>query len=236
MRAHEAIDRVVRGFFKRPVPIEAKTFWAVKDCSFDVCEGEAVALLGANGAGKSVLLKMLARVVKPTCGAATICGRLTAVLGLGSGFHPDMTGRENVLFNGAILGMRRAEMERKLDEIVAFAGVEDFLDMPVKHYSSGMYMRLAFSIAAHVEADVLLVDEALAVGDAAFRQKCMERMRRVTRQGATVLIVSHELSVLSELCTRGIFLEHGQLSMDGSVADAVDRYRNCAVPIHKAAI
>jgi lipopolysaccharide transport system ATP-binding protein len=224
-RAHEAIERAIRGIFRQPQRGPSETFWAVKDCCFEIGQGEVVALLGRNGAGKSVLLKMLADVVKPTAGEALIRGRMTALLELGSGFHPEMTGRENVFFNGAILGMRRSEMQRKLDDIVEFSGVGDFLDVPVKHYSSGMYMRLAFSIAAHVDTDVLLIDETLAVGDAAFRGKCLDRIHRVAAQGATILIVSHELTVLSHLCSRGLYLDKGRLLIDGSLAEASDRYQ-----------
>jgi lipopolysaccharide transport system ATP-binding protein len=234
-RAHEAIERTFRRIFLASRPQPGETFWAVQDCSFQVGQGEVVALLGRNGAGKSVLLKMLSGVVKPTAGEALIRGRMTALLELGSGFHPDMTGRENVFFNGAILGMRRAEMQRKLDLIVDFSGVGNFLDMPVKHYSSGMYLRLAFAIAAHVQSDILLIDEMLAVGDAAFHEKCLDRIRQVARQGATILIVSHELSLLSGLCTRGLYLDRGRLLVDGSLEDAAGRYRQdlaVAAPQH----
>jgi lipopolysaccharide transport system ATP-binding protein len=224
-RAHEAIERTVRRIFRRPGSKGADTFWAVEDCSFEVAQGEVVALLGRNGAGKSVLLKMLSGVVKPSAGEALIRGRMTALLELGSGFHPEMTGRENVFFNGAILGMRRAEMQRKFDRIVEFSGVDGFLEVPVKHYSSGMYLRLAFSIAAHVDTDVLLIDEMLAVGDVAFHEKCVGRIREVARQGATIFIVSHELDVLSGLCTRGLYLDRGKLLIDGSLNEAADRYR-----------
>lgn len=225
-RAHEAIEQTVRRMFRRPGSKRSNdSFWAVRDCTFDVDQGEVIALLGPNGAGKSVLLKMLSGVVKPSTGHALIRGRMTALLELGSGFHPDMTGRENIFFNGAILGMRRAEMQHKLDRIVEFSGVGDFLDIPVKQYSSGMYLRLAFSIAAHVDTDVLLIDEMLAVGDAAFHEKCIHRIREVATQGATVFIVSHELGVISELCTRGLYLERGRLLVDGPLADAAGRYR-----------
>ncbi|HEY3840389.1 MAG TPA: ABC transporter ATP-binding protein [Bryobacteraceae bacterium] len=224
-RAHEAIERAVRRLFGQPRRKPGETFWAVKDCCFEVGQGEVVALMGRNGAGKSVLLKMLSGVVKPSAGEALIRGRMTALLELGSGFHPEMTGRENVFFNGVILGMRRVEMQRKLDRIVDFSGVGDFLDVPVKHYSSGMYLRLAFAIAAHVDTDVLLIDEMLAVGDAAFQEKCLDRIREVARQGATIFIVSHELTVLSGLCTRGLYLDRGRLLLDGSLDEAADRYR-----------
>jgi lipopolysaccharide transport system ATP-binding protein len=224
-RAHEVIEQTVRGLFRNSPPREPADFWAVRDCTFTVRQGEVVALLGRNGAGKSVLLKMLSRVIKPTTGEAVLRGRITGLLELGSGFHPEMTGRENVFFNGAILGMRRVEMEKKLDEIVAFSEVGEFLDMPVKHYSSGMYMRLAFSIAAHVETDILLLDEVLAVGDSAFQEKCLDRMRLATRQGTTILIVSHEVTLLAELCSRGLYLDHGRLAIDGSLAEVTERYR-----------
>jgi lipopolysaccharide transport system ATP-binding protein len=226
MLAHEAIERAVRRIFGQPGRQRRDTFWAVQDCSFEVGQGEVVALLGRNGAGKSVLLKMLSGVVKPSTGEALIRGRMTALLELGSGFHPEMTGRENVFFNGAILRMRRAEMQRKFDRIVEFSGIGDFLDVPVKHYSSGMYLRLAFAIAAHVDSDVLLIDEMLAVGDAAFHEKCIDRIREVARQGVTIFIVSHELTLLSGLCTRGLYLDRGRLLIDGSLDDAAERYRN----------
>jgi lipopolysaccharide transport system ATP-binding protein len=226
IRAHEAIERAVRRIFGQPGRRQSDTFWAVQDCSFQVGQGEVVALLGRNGAGKSVLLKMLSGVVKPSTGEALVRGRMTALLELGSGFHPEMTGRENVFFNGAVLGMRRAEMQRKFDRIVEFSGVASFLDIPVKHYSSGMYLRLAFAVAAHVDSDVLLIDEMLAVGDAAFQEKCINRIREVARQGVTILIVSHELTLLSELCTRGLYLDRGRLLIDGSLDDATRLYRH----------
>ena len=226
IRAHQAIDQTIRGFFRRPGREEMEAFWAVKDCSFNVDEGEVVAILGQNGAGKSVLLKMLAGVIKPTTGEACIRGRMVAMLELGSGFHLEMTGRENVFFNGAILGMRRAEMSRKLQAIVDFSEIGDFLDRPVKHYSTGMYMRLAFSVAAHVDADVLLIDEVLATGDAAFQEKCMERMRRVAAQGATILLVSHSPSQLTDLCTRGMYMSNGELLFDGTLEEASCLYGN----------
>lgn len=224
-RAHEVIEHTVRRFFGRSEPARRDMIWAVRDCSFQVQQGEVVALLGRNGAGKSVLLKMLSGVVKPSAGQALIRGRMTALLELGSGFHPEMTGRENVFFNGAILGMRRTEIERKFDRIVEFSGTGDYLDVPVKHYSSGMYLRLAFATAAHVDTDVLLIDEMLAVGDAGFRDRCIDRIHEVSRQGATIFIVSHELSLLSGLCTRGLYLDRGRLLIDGTIAEAVDRYR-----------
>ncbi len=233
-RAHEAIDRTVRKFFHRPPAKRNDLFWAVRECTFQVEPGDIVAVMGRNGAGKSVLLKMLSRVVRPTTGEALIRGRMTALLELGSGFHPDMTGRENVFFNGAILGIRRAEMQRKLADIVEFSGIGDFLDVPVKHYSSGMYMRLAFSITAHVDTDVLLIDELLAVGDAAFQEKCYERIHGAARQGTTILIVSHEMHSISGLCNRGLYLEHGRLLVDGTFKEAAERYRlDTEAPAHR---
>ena len=224
-RAHEAIERFVRGLFSQPKRPAAGTFWAVQDCSFTLQRGEVVALVGRNGAGKSVLLKMLSRVIKPTCGEATIRGRMTPLLELGSGFHPELTGRENIFFNGAILGIRREEMSKKFDEIAAFSGVGDFLDIPVKHYSSGMYMRLAFYIATQVDTDILLLDEVLAVGDAAFQEQCLDRMRHAARQGTTILIVSHDLGSITEFCKRGLYMEQGRLIMDASMVEVVNRYR-----------
>lgn len=231
IRAHQAIDQTIRGFFRRSRRDETEAFWAVRDCSFSVEEGEVVAILGQNGAGKSVLLKMLSGVIKPTTGTACIRGRMVAMLELGSGFHPEMTGRENVFFNGAILGMRRAEMSRKLQAIIDFSEIGDFLDRPVKHYSTGMYMRLAFSVAAHVDADVLLIDEVLATGDAAFQEKCLERMRRVARQGVTILLVSHSLSDLTDLCTRGMYMHKGELLLDGTLEEAVSLYSDSSSPL-----
>jgi lipopolysaccharide transport system ATP-binding protein len=224
LRAHEAIERTIRGMLRRPGPSENGLFWAVKDCSFTIHQGEVVALLGRNGAGKSVLLKMLSRIVKPTTGKAEMRGRLVSLLELGSGFHPEMTGRENVFLNGTVLGLRRSQIDARFDEIVEFSGIRKFLDMPVKSYSSGMSMRLAFSIAAHVDADVLLLDEVLAVGDVAFQEKCLAHINRVAARGVTILIVSHEVTTLAELCTRGFYLRAGRLLVDGSVEEAVRSY------------
>lgn len=224
-RAHMAIEQAVRGLFRRHPRYPAATFWAVRDCTFVLRRGEVVTLLGRNGAGKSVLLKMLSRVIKPTTGEAIIRGRMTPLLELGSGFHPEMSGRDNIFFNGAVLGMKRAEMLKKFDEIVDFSEISEFLDMPVKHYSSGMYMRLAFSIATHVETDILLLDEVLAVGDAHFHEKCLSRMRRAAREGTTILIVSHDVSGLGEFCTRGLYMDRGRLTLDAPIAEVLDRYR-----------
>jgi lipopolysaccharide transport system ATP-binding protein len=200
------------------------TFWALKDVCFDVAAGEVVGLVGRNGAGKSTLLKVLSRVTDPTEGRILLRGRVGSLLEVGTGFHPELTGRENILMNGAILGMRRAEIARQFDEIVAFAEVEKFIDTPVKHYSSGMYLRLAFAVAAHLEPEILLVDEVLAVGDAAFQKKCLGKMGDVARQGRTVIFVSHNMTALRSLCTRAVWLNEGRVAEDGAAGTVVDHY------------
>jgi lipopolysaccharide transport system ATP-binding protein len=199
-------------------------FWALKDISFEVRAGEVVGVIGPNGAGKSTLLGILAKIVEPTSGRAEIHGRLGALLEVGTGFHSELTGRENIYLNGAILGMRRAEIAAKLDEIVDFSGVEQFLDTPVKRYSSGMYLRLAFAVAAHVDPDILVVDEVLAVGDAAFQKKCIAKAEQIAETGRTVLFVSHQMSVVQRLCTRTILLDGGLVQADGPTADVVRGY------------
>ena len=198
--------------------------WALKDVSFDVKEGEVVGLIGRNGAGKSTLLKILARVTRPTEGHAELHGRIGSLLEVGTGFHPELTGRENVFMSGAVLGMRAAEIRRKFDEIVAFSEVERFLDTPLKHYSSGMQMRLAFAVAAHLEPEILLVDEVLAVGDASFQKKCLGKMRDVSHEGRTILFVSHNVAAVRALCGRAILMKDGTIGFSGAVRDAVDRY------------
>jgi lipopolysaccharide transport system ATP-binding protein len=203
----------------------SETFWALKDVSFDVKTGEALGIIGSNGAGKSTLLKILNRITEPTTGAVDIYGRVGALLEVGTGFHPELTGRENVFLNGAILGMKRAEIRRKFDEIVAFAEVEKFLDMPVKRYSSGMYVRLAFAVAAHLDPEILLIDEVLAVGDAEFQKKCLEKMESVaTKEGRTVIFVSHDMDAICHLCSRCILLRHGEIAKTGKTADVVGAY------------
>jgi lipopolysaccharide transport system ATP-binding protein len=199
-------------------------FWALKDVSFDVSPGEVVGIVGRNGAGKSTLLKILSRITEPTEGFADIRGRVGSLLEVGTGFHPDLSGRENVFLNGAILGMRRREIHAKLDEIVAFAEIEQVLDTPVKHYSSGLYMRLAFSVAAHLEPEILIVDEVLAVGDSAFQRKCLDKMGSVARSGRTVLFVSHNLAAVEALCTRACLLVEGRLAVEDTPARVIDRY------------
>ena len=202
----------------------AENFWALRDLNFEIQHGEAVGIIGRNGAGKSTLLKILSRITKPTTGRVELYGRFGALLEVGTGFHSELSGRDNVFLNGAILGMRRAEIARKLDEIVAFAEVEEFLDTPVKHYSSGMFMRLAFAVAAHLDPEILMVDEVLAVGDTAFQKKCLGKMSDVAKQGRTVLFVSHDLTAVQALCTRAIFLSHGQMVSMGAVAEQVSAY------------
>jgi lipopolysaccharide transport system ATP-binding protein len=201
-----------------------KVVWALKDVSFEVAPGEVVGIIGCNGAGKSTLLKVLSRITEPTNGRVKLFGRVGSLLEVGTGFHPELTGRENIYLNGAILGMKRSEIERKFDEIVAFAEVEKFLDTPVKYYSSGMYMRLAFSVAAHLEPEILLVDEVLAVGDFAFQKKCLGKMGDVAKEGRTVLFVSHNMSAVQRLCNRAIWLEEGKLASEGSASKVVSDY------------
>jgi lipopolysaccharide transport system ATP-binding protein len=206
-------------------PDPAPTIWALKDVSFDVRRGDVVGVIGGNGAGKSTLLKILSRITEPTEGGATVYGRVGALLEVGTGFHPELTGRENVFLNGAMLGMSRAHVTRQFDAIVEFSGIGAFIDTPVRFYSSGMYVRLAFAVAAHMEPEILVVDEVLAVGDAEFQKRCLGKMNDVSRDGRTVLFVSHNLEALQRLCTRGLLLRGGALIADGPVASVVARYR-----------
>lgn len=201
-----------------------ETFWALRDVSFDVSQGDVVGIIGGNGAGKSTLLKILSRITEPTEGRAEIHGRVGSLLEVGTGFHPELTGRENIYLNGAILGMTRQEIGRKFDEIVAFAEVERFIDTPVKHYSSGMYLRLAFAVAAHLEPEILVIDEVLAVGDASFQKKCLGKMGDVARQGRTVLFVSHNLAAVRALCSKALMLGQGRISVAGSVEACIAHY------------
>jgi lipopolysaccharide transport system ATP-binding protein len=203
---------------------DAESFWALKDVSFDVGHGDVIGIIGRNGAGKSTLLKVLSRITEPTAGRVELYGRVGSLLEVGTGFHPELTGRENIYLNGAVLGMTREEIARKFDEIVAFADTEQFLDTAVKHYSSGMYMRLAFAVAAHLEPEILLVDEVLAVGDAGFQKKCLGKMAEVARGGRTVLFVSHNMGAISKLCTAGIYLERGMVKTHGDVESAIAAY------------
>jgi lipopolysaccharide transport system ATP-binding protein len=200
-------------------------FWALKDISFSINPGERVGIIGRNGAGKSTLLKVLSRITEPTSGSIRIKGRVASLLEVGTGFHPELSGRENIYLNGAILGMSRAEIRLKFDEIVAFAEIERFLDTPVKRYSSGMYVRLAFAVAAHLEPEILVIDEVLAVGDAQFQKKCLGKMEEVSaNEGRTVLFVSHNMGVVAQLCTRGILLSQGQIKLQGDIKQVIDRY------------
>lgn len=203
---------------------EQESFWALKGVSFEVKRGEVVGVIGRNGAGKSTLLKILSRITEPTRGEIRLKGRVGALLEVGTGFHPELTGRENIFLNGALLGMKRAEIQKKFDEIVEFAEIAKFLDTPVKHYSSGMYVRLAFAVAAHLEPEVLIIDEVLAVGDLAFQQKCLGKMGQVASSGRTILFVSHQLATVRQHCTRGILLDGGLIRADGPVADTVEEY------------
>jgi len=207
-------------------------FWALKDVSFSVQPGEVMGIIGRNGAGKSTLLKILSRVTEPTSGQIRIRGRVASLLEVGTGFHPELTGRENIYLNGTILGMSRAEVKASFEEIVDFAGIEEFLDTPVKRYSSGMYVRLAFAVAAHLRPEILIIDEVLAVGDAAFQKKCLAKMESVTRGGRTILFVSHQLGAVSSLCSRTFVLDRGKLSFIGGTASAISHYLS---KDHKAA-
>lgn len=206
---------------------EVEEFWALRDIDFEIKRGDRVGIIGRNGAGKSTLLKILSRITEPSAGRVEIRGRVASLLEVGTGFHPELTGRENIYLNGAILGMTRAEIKKKFDEIVDFAGVEKFLDTPVKRYSSGMYVRLAFAVAAHLEPEILVVDEVLAVGDAEFQKKCLGKMEDVSKnEGRTVLFVSHNMSAISSLCNTGVLLVNGRVRKDGEINDVIFQYQN----------
>lgn len=216
--------------FKKKNNITANTtedFWALRDVSFEINKGDKVGIIGKNGAGKSTLLKILSRITEPTNGKISIKGRVASLLEVGTGFHPELTGRENIFLNGAILGMRKVEIASRFDEIVAFSGVEKFLDTPVKRYSSGMYVRLAFAVAAHLETEILIVDEVLAVGDADFQKKCLGKMQDVSKQdGRTILFVSHNMAAMKQICTNGILLSGGNLLHSGSMDDVIETYQS----------
>jgi lipopolysaccharide transport system ATP-binding protein len=202
----------------------ARDYWALKDVSFEIKHGEAVGIIGRNGAGKSTLLKVLSRITEPTTGQAIVNGRVGSLLEVGTGFHPELTGRENIYLNGAVMGMSRADIQRRFDEIVDFSGVETYLETPVKRYSSGMYMRLAFAVAAHLEPEVLVIDEVLAVGDVEFQKKCLGKIGDVTRSGRTVLFVSHQMQAISSLCGRSVVLEDGRTAYEGATREAISYY------------
>ncbi|UOE48299.1 ABC transporter ATP-binding protein [Mucilaginibacter sp. SMC90] len=218
LKIGEINDRTTKG--------ESDVVWSLNDINFEVEQGDAVGIIGRNGAGKSTLLKVLSRVTSPTTGSVKLRGRIASLLEVGTGFHPELSGRENIYLNGAILGMRKAEIKRKFDEIVSFSGVERYIDTPVKRYSSGMYVRLAFAVAAHLESEILIVDEVLAVGDAEFQKKCLGKMGQVSRnEGRTVLFVSHNMAAVKTLCTRGIVLANGQLIYENKQLEAVSFYQ-----------
>ena len=230
---HESFREMLSGALAAPLrklrklggtASEEERFWALKNLSFEVKRGEVLGVIGRNGAGKSTLLKVLSRITSPTEGRVVTQGRVASLLEVGTGFHPELTGRENIFLNGAILGMARSDIQRRFDEIVAFAEIERFLDTPVKRYSSGMYVRLAFSVAAHMEPDILLVDEVLAVGDAEFQKRCLGKMDQVAEKGRTVLFVSHNMGMISKLCSRGIVLSDGVIDFDGKISEAIGRY------------
>lgn len=228
---HDSLRDLIPALAKRmlnrvvgPPPLKSQEFWALKDVSFDIGSGETVGIVGHNGAGKSTLLKHLSGLIRPTSGTVTVKGRLSALIEVGAGFHHDLTGRENIFLNGVILGMSRAEIRRKFDEIAAFSGLEEFIDTPVKRYSSGMYARLGFSVAAHMEPDILVIDEVLSVGDMVFQAKGVEKMRAIARGGATVIFVSHNLRAVADLCPRSLLFERGQLILDSSTSSVIRAY------------
>jgi len=229
-RRHDTLrDQLVAGVtsmfrLNGHAPSGGEMLWALNDVSFQIEQGEIVGIIGRNGAGKSTLLKILSRITTPTAGRARIAGRVGSLLEVGTGFHPELTGRENITLNGAILGMRKREIDRKFDEIVAFAEIDRFLDTPVKRYSSGMYVRLAFAVAAHFEPEILMVDEVLAVGDASFQRKCLGKMGEVAGSGRTILFVSHNMAAITRLCTRALWLDEGHMRTDGSAEEVVARY------------
>lgn len=220
----EALMELPKRFFKRKSQ-KKEEFWALRDASLSVHQGECLGIIGHNGAGKSTLLKLLSRITEPTTGRIVLNGRVASLLEVGTGFHPELTGRENIYLNGSILGMTHAEVRKKFDEIVDFSGIEKFLETPVKRYSSGMYVRLAFSVAAHLEPEILVIDEVLAVGDAEFQKKCLGKMEDVAKgKGRTVLFVSHQLPAVQRLCERVIFLQNGQVAFDGDTSEGINKY------------
>lgn len=229
----ESLMATVRAPFgrRRNGQDEDQTVWALKHVSFEVLPGEVLGIIGRNGAGKSTLLKILSRITEPTTGRARIRGRVGSLLEVGTGFHPELTGRENIFLNGAVLGMKRGEVAQKFDEIVAFAEVERFMDMPVKHYSTGMYMRLAFAVAAFVEPEILLIDEVLAVGDAEFQKKCLRKMGDVSRDGRTILLVTHNMTAVRSLCSRTIWLDGGRIVNAGETEEVISDYLQNGAPV-----
>jgi len=220
----DGVKSILSGKKKGEANNYSEEFWALKDVSFEINQGERVGIIGRNGAGKSTLLKILSRITEPTTGHVTIQGRVASLLEVGTGFHPELSGRENIFLNGAILGMSKSEIESKFDEIVAFSEIEKFLDTPVKRYSSGMYVRLAFSVAAHLDPDILIVDEVLAVGDAAFQKKCLAKIEEISGRGRTVIVVSHNMNTVMKLCNKAILLNLGKIDAWGNVEEVVDSY------------
>jgi len=228
---HDSLRDLIPSLLRRAVArdgdgLTKEEFWATRDVSFTVNAGEALGIIGPNGAGKSTVLKLLTRILKPTRGRAEVRGRVGALIEVAAGFHPDLTGRENVFLQGALMGMKQAEIGRKFDEIVAFAGVSEFIDTPVKRYSSGMNARLGFAIAAHLDPDVLLIDEVLSVGDARFQERCVERMRALRARGIPLVFVSHNLTAVLDLCSRALLIDHGRVRFDGAPAAAIQEYRS----------
>src|SRR5215468_2173286 len=220
----DSLGRILKAPLRAFQSQKQETFWALKDVSIEVREGEVLGLIGRNGASKTTLLKILSRITQPTAGWAEIHGRVGSLLEVGTGFHPELTGRENTFLSGAILGMGKSEISRKFDEIVAFAELEKFIDTPVKHYSSGMYVRLAFAVAAHLDPEILFVDEVLAVGDAEFQKKCLGNMHDVSQAGRTIIFISHSMEAISRLCPRAIWLHEGKLIVDGPSEDVIAQY------------
>ncbi|HEV8159054.1 MAG: ABC transporter ATP-binding protein [Acidobacteria bacterium] len=212
-------------FTRQHLKLENEVLWALKNISFEVKQGDTLGIIGGNGAGKSTLLKILSRIIKPTSGRVKLRGRLGCLIEVGTGFHPELSGRENAFLNGAIIGMKNREVQKKFDEIVAFAEIEKFIDTPVKFYSSGMYMRLAFAIAAHLDPEILIIDEVLAVGDAAFQDKCINKINEVANDGRTILFVSHSDGALHRICRTGLYLEHGRLKNFGEMKDVLGQYQ-----------
>jgi lipopolysaccharide transport system ATP-binding protein len=234
----DLIPALAKGVFKRlssPPELRAEEFWALQDVSFDIHQGEAVGIIGHNGAGKSTMLKHLSGLLKPTRGHIEVVGRLSALIDVGAGFHPDLTGRENIFINGSILGMSRAEVRRKFDDIVAFSELAEFIDTPVKRYSSGMYARLGFAVAVHMEPDILIIDEVLSVGDNAFQTKGVEKMRSILKSGATVIFVSHSLRSVADLCSRALLFAKGRLLEDGAASNVIRTYMRRQAPGDAAA-
>lgn len=221
-----SFQEIFVNFFRRIPGNSAKEFWALRDVSFQVMPGESLGVIGPNGSGKSTLLKLLAGILEPTTGEIIVNGRISALLELGAGFHPDLTGRENIFLNGTLYGLSRQEMQRQVESIIEFSELREFIDMPIKHYSSGMYVRLGFAVAIHTEPDLLLVDEVLAVGDANFQHKCMDAIQRYRQRGGTLLLVSHDLGSIESICDRAIWYEHGQVQATGHPTDIVMQYLN----------